>query len=294
MFITSQNLKQHLHQQTAANAATLMQQNSPLALSVFCVGDNPASKVYVAIKQKSAERAGIACRVFFLPENISQQHLNNHILAEANNPDTTGILLQLPLPSHLNTAESLACIPPLKDVDGLTVTNTGLAETGQAQALLPATPLGIMRILAWQQVALSGLEVCVVGRSHLVGRPVASLLSQQGATVTLCHSATRNLKNHTSRADLLVCATGVPHLIQPDMIKPDAMLVDVGITPLTRADGNRSILGDIHPDCATKAVWQTQVPGGVGPMTVASLFTNVIDAAFMQANLTRPVWQLTK
>lgn len=278
-------------EQAANQANALVQKGNPLKLTVVQVGENPASSVYVNIKKKTAEQYQIPCDVIRLDKQITEPELRKTLHNLNADKSVTGILLQLPLPEHLDPRTAIDQITPEKDVDGLTVINAGLLEIGAPEAMQPATPLGVMRILDWANVNLKGLDVTVVGRSNLVGRPTASLLGLNGATVTICHHETQNLSTHTKRADLIVSATGVAHLIQPDDVKEGAMLIDVGVIPVNDKEaGKRKILGDISPDCVNKAKWQTPVPGGVGPMTVASLMTNVVDAAYLQAGQQRPGW----
>lgn len=257
-------------------------------LAVILVGNNPASQIYVKIKKKNMEKMGMHCTVHTLPATTTQEELQKLIRTLNADAETTGILLQLPLPHGLNPYPALEAIDPLKDVDGLGPTNTTLLANGLEGGLTPATPLGIMRILEWQKVNLVGLNAVVVGRSHLVGMPTALLLSKAGATVTICHHLTKNVATHTKQADLIISATGAAHLIQPEFLKEEAMVIDVGV--IRTKEGK--IVGDVSPNCVKKAKFVTAVPGGVGPMTVASLTTNVVDSYCRQKGLPLPQWQI--
>ena len=247
-------------------------------LHVVLVGDDPASKVYVASKEKLAVEVGMASVAHRLPAQTSQEQLLAK-LAELNADDTVdGILVQLPLPKHLDTARIIAAIDPAKDVDGLTPVNAGLLAGGKASGehlLVPCTPLGCMLLLKQALPTLAGLEAVVIGRSELVGRPVAQLLLQADCTVTIAHSRTRDLGAVVKRADIVVAAVGRPHMVKGAWIKPGATVIDVGINRMP--DGK--LAGDVdYAEAVQVAGAITPVPGGVGPMTIACLLRNTLTA----------------
>jgi len=247
-------------------------------LAVVLVGDDPASQVYVRNKGKACEALGIFSETLCLPRDTRQADIE--ALVDRLNGDDRfdGILVQLPLPSHLNEERVLARILPEKDVDGFHFENAGKLLCG-SQGVVPCTPKGIIRMLKSYQVPLSGKEAVVVGRSNIVGKPAALLLLQENCTVTLCHSRTADLAAHTRRADILVAAVGKPHFITADMVKPGAAVVDVGIN---RVDGK--VTGDVDFDqVQEKAGYITPVPGGVGKMTICMLMENVIESAERKA-----------
>jgi methylenetetrahydrofolate dehydrogenase (NADP+)/methenyltetrahydrofolate cyclohydrolase len=246
----------------------------PPGLATLLVGDDPASAVYVANKRRQCVQAGIRDLHHHLPGDVGEQELAELVDALSADPDVTGILLQLPLPAHLNTTDLLARIHPDKDVDGLTEASAGRLALS-TPGLRPCTPAGITVLLDRAGVHLDGAEAVVVGRSNLVGKPMAQLLLQRNATVTICHSRTRDLAAVCRRADVLIAAAGVPAMIGPDAVKPGATVIDVGI--------HRAETG-LHGDVDTDAVLDiaaaiTPVPGGVGPMTVAMLLRNTVTAA---------------
>lgn len=247
-------------------------------LHVVLVGDDPASKVYVASKEKLAVEVGMASVAHRLPAQTSQEQLLAK-LAELNADDTVdGILVQLPLPKHLDTARIIEAIDPAKDVDGLTPVNAGLLAGGKASGehlLVPCTPLGCMLLLKQALPTLAGLEAVVIGRSELVGRPVAQLLLQADCTVTIAHSRTRDLGAVVRRADIVVAAVGRPHMVKGAWIKPGATVIDVGINRMP--DGK--LAGDVdYAEAVQVAGAITPVPGGVGPMTIACLLRNTLTA----------------
>ncbi|MFE4545669.1 bifunctional methylenetetrahydrofolate dehydrogenase/methenyltetrahydrofolate cyclohydrolase FolD [Arthrobacter sp. NPDC056727] len=243
-------------------------------LATVLVGDDPASGVYVARKRKLAAEVGIADLHRHLPANATESVIAA-TLDELGSDDTvSGILLQLPLPGRMDSGQLIERIPASKDVDGLTTTSAGLLARGQA-GLRPCTPSGVMRLLSESGIELAGRNAVVVGRSELVGRPMAQLLLQQHATVTIAHSRTRNLADLTRQAEILIAAAGVPGLIGSEHIAAGATVIDVGIH---RTD--RGIVGDVRFDEATAVAGAiTPVPGGVGPMTIAMLLSNTMDAA---------------
>ena len=245
--------------------------NEDITLALIMVGKNPASQVYVRNKIKACDEAGIRVKDYFLDEKIPQKELLK-IIAECNaDPKIHGILVQLPLPSHLNESEIINAIDPLKDVDGLTIVNQGKLMVG-SDAIAPATPKGVITLLQKYFVEIAGKNAVVVGRSSLVGKPAALLLLQKNATVTIAHSKTANLREVTRRADILVVAVGKPRFITADMVKKEAVVVDVGIN---KVEGK--IVGDVDfAGVKEVASYITPVPKGVGPMTIASLLENIL------------------
>ena len=250
-------------------------------LSVVIVGDDPASRVYVNSKKKKAERLGMASEIIALPQDVAQEDLLGEIARLNEDRNVHGILVQLPLPDHVNKDQIIAAISPQKDVDGLTPANAGRLALG-LPGLRPCTPEGCVLLAKEINPDLTGLDAVIIGRSSLVGRPLASLLLQENCTITLAHSRTRNLPELCHRADLLVAAAGQPHLVRGDWIKPGAIIIDVGIH---RREENVQprLIGDVAFDEAVEIAGAiTPVPGGVGPMTVACLMKNTLRAAFWQ------------
>lgn len=247
-------------------------------LEVILVGDDPASQVYVNNKERASGKVGIKGSVLRLPANTPQEELIQ-IVSELNaNQQVDGILVQLPLPKPLNPNPVIDAIDASKDVDGLTAMNAGLLALGRS-GLQPCTPLGCMRMLDEIDCDPKGKRAVVIGRSNLVGKPIAQLLLQRHATVTLCHSRTQELGNLVGQADIVVAAAGRAGLIKGEWIKPGAVVVDVG---MNRGDDGQ-LKGDIDFDIAMqRASWITPVPGGVGPMTIAMLLKNVVDAAYLR------------
>jgi len=243
-------------------------------LAVILVGDNPASKVYVGQKEKGCLEAGFASFLHRLPGTTSQEELL--ALIDKLNADKTvhGILVQLPLPRQIDPDTVLAAIRPEKDVDGFHPVNIGRLVAG-LPASEPCTPKGILRLLKSTGIPLSGKEAVVIGRSNIVGKPVALMLLAESATVTICHSKTADLAEHARRADILVAAIGKPRFVTADMVKEGAVVIDVGINRL-----EEGLVGDVdYEPVAEKASWITPVPGGVGPMTIAMLLENTLEQA---------------
>lgn len=244
-------------------------------LTVILAGEDPASKVYVRNKERACEKVGIRSRVIRLPDAVSQEELLAHIDAANRDEAVHGILVQLPLPRHIDGAVVLKAIDPKKDVDGFHVENAGALLSG-APGIAPCTPSGIMELLKDSGVPLEGAHAVVVGRSNIVGKPVALLLLQANCTVTLCHSKTRDLAAVTRQADILVAAVGRPRFITRDMVKNGAAVIDVGVNRC--ADG--SLCGDVDFEQVREVAGRiTPVPGGVGPMTIAMLMANTLRAA---------------
>lgn len=244
-------------------------------LTVVLVGDDPASAVYVRSKDRAAREAGIAAHTIRLPAATTELDLLAEVRRLNNDPSVDGILVQLPLPPHIRTQAVIEAIDPAKDVDGFHPLNTGHLADGRP-TLVPCTPAGVMKLLAHADIALSGARALVIGRSTIVGRPVAALLLGANATVTIAHSRTRDLPAECRRADVVIAAIGQPEFVQGDWIAPGATVIDVGINRLP--DGR--LVGDAaYEACATRAGAITPVPGGVGPMTIACLMENTVKAA---------------
>jgi methylenetetrahydrofolate dehydrogenase (NADP+) / methenyltetrahydrofolate cyclohydrolase len=250
----------------------------PVCLATILVGEDPASHVYVGWKHKAAEEAGIETRDHRLPESTPESDVLE-LLAELNADEAVdGILVQLPLPEHMDEARVIRALDPEKDVDGLHPLNSGRLFLGEPLHV-PATPSGVMVMLAEHAIELEGKEAVVIGRSELAGKPMAMLLLAENATVTICHSRTADLAEHARRADVLVAAVGRPGIVTPDMVKPGAAVVDIGITRT-----EQGLLGDVDPAVSEVAGYLTPVPGGVGPMTIAMLLRNTLTAAQHRAS----------
>ncbi|MCS7234602.1 MAG: bifunctional methylenetetrahydrofolate dehydrogenase/methenyltetrahydrofolate cyclohydrolase FolD [Armatimonadota bacterium] len=247
------------------------------ALAAILVGDDPASALYVRNKARAAGQVGIRSETFHLPAHTTQGELLELVDRLNGREDVHGILPQLPLPEQLDPEAVFDRLDPRKDVDGLSPYNMGRLSLGRPQ-LVPCTPLGVLELVRSTGVRLAGARAVVVGRSNLVGKPTALLLLAEHATVTLCHSRTRDLAGHTRQADVLVVAVGRPGLVTAEMVKPGAVVIDVGIT----RQGDR-IVGDVDFEGVRQvAGWLSPVPGGVGPMTVAMLLRNTLEAARLQ------------
>lgn len=251
------------------------EKNITPGLAVILVGNDAASATYVASKAKACKDAGIYSVVHEMPESITQEELLETINMMNNNPKLDGILVQLPLPKHIDTTTVLEAINPLKDVDGFHPYNVG-RMVSNLDSFLPATPFGVMRMFEEHNIEVSGKDVVVIGSSDIVGKPMASLLINKKATVTVCNSRTKDLKAHTSKADIVIIAVGVPYLLKEDMVKDGAVVIDVGINRLESG----KLVGDADFEgLKNKCSHLTPVPGGVGPMTIAMLLKNTIKAA---------------
>ena len=250
----------------------------PLLVAIV-VGDNPASETYVRNKIRACKEVGMLSHRIYFPEDITEQELLDEIHMINNNPFINGILVQLPLPKHISELKIASAISPKKDVDAFHPENVGKIFLGNYD-FLPCTPAGIIRLLEYYKVEISGKRCVVIGRSNIVGKPMAHLLLERNGTVTVCHSKTKNLAEITKQADILIVAVGKPQFVTADMVKEGAVVIDVGIN---RVDGK--IVGDVDFDSVSNvASYITPVPGGVGVMTVAMLLENTLKAAEMQAN----------
>ncbi len=251
------------------------------SLAVVIVGDDPASKVYVRNKAMASETIGMRSQVHALPAETSQATLIAIVKGLNADPSVHGILVQLPLPKHLASRAVIEAIDPAKDVDGFHYDNVAALVVGEP-AFYPCTPWGVMKLLEHESIAIEGAHAVVVGRSNIVGKPMALMLLHAGATVTICHSKTRDLGAMTRQADILVAAVGKAHMIAADMVKPGAVVIDVGMNRL--ADGK--LVGDVDFAAAAPiAAYITPVPGGVGPMTIAMLLANTVRSAERVAGL---------
>lgn len=263
-----------VRKQVAENVKRL---NDTVTAALIMVGDNQASQVYVRNKQKACDEVGINVESYLLEENTSQKELLNIIDKCNKDPKINGILVQLPLPSHIEEKTVINAISPEKDIDGLNMVNQGKLMVGE-EGLVPATPKGVITLLKSNNIEIAGKNVVIVGRSKLVGKPLAMLMLKENATVTVAHSKTVNLKEVTKRADILVAAVGKAKFITADMVKRDAVVVDVGIN---RFDGK--LCGDVDYQAVSEvAKFITPVPGGVGPMTIAELLENILKCYKIQ------------
>ena len=263
-----------LAEKVRAEVAHEVAQLGGVGLATVLVGDDPASHIYIDLKHKAAQAAGMEARDLKLPGDIAEGELLSTI-EELNEDDSVdGLLVQLPLPGHLDENRIVEAIDPRKDIDGIHPFNAGQLYLGRP-TLVPGTPLGVMRMLDEYGIPLEGARAVVVGRSAIVGKPMAHLLLQRNATVTICHSRTQDLQRHTLDADVLVAAVGRTHIIGADMVKAGAAVIDVG---MNRGDGKK-VYGDVDPGAAELAAYLTPVPGGVGPMTIAMVMQNTVTAA---------------
>ena len=278
------------------------QRNEVPGLAAILVGENRASKIYLRTKERNCERLGIRSEILYLPENIEVSILKAKIEELKSREDIDGILVQLPLPSSFNAPEIIAFIPPEKDVDGFHPYNLGNLMMNQ-EGLKPCTPLGIIELLKSREIQIVGKRAVIVGRSRIVGKPLAAMITNENGTVTICHSKTENLPQVTSEADILVGAIGRGAFITSEFVKPGAVVVDVGMNNLADkskveqmfgGDEKRmkdlrekgyTLIGDVHPQVIDKAEFLTPVPGGVGPLTVAMLMRNTLQAFKLRRNL---------
>ncbi len=268
-------LSQKITTQVSDDVKALKNQDITPGLAVILVGDDPASRAYVDMKAKSCHKTGIYSIVHEMPDDISQEKILETIQMMNQNPNIHGILVQLPLPKHIDEEAILGAITPEKDVDGFHPCNVGKLVLGM-EGFAPCTPLGVMKLLDAYDIDPKGLDACVVGASNIVGKPMMHLILNRFATVDICHIHTKDLKAHTLRADLLIVGVGKINLITEDMVKEGAIIIDIGIN---RTEDNR-LVGDVDfSEVSEKCSYITPVPGGVGPMTIAMLMQNTITAA---------------
>jgi methylenetetrahydrofolate dehydrogenase (NADP+) / methenyltetrahydrofolate cyclohydrolase len=283
-------ISRDVREEVAREAAALVARGIRPGLAVVLVGDDPASAVYVRAKGKATEEAGMHGETIRLPAETTQDELLS--LVDRLNADEAihGILIQSPLPKHIDYQTIIARMKPEKDVDGFHPINAGKLSIGDRSGFAPCTPAGVMEMLRRKNVEVKGADSVIVGRSTIVGRPMAALMIQDDATVTVCHSKTRDLASHTRRADILIAAIGRPRLITGDMVRPGAVVIDVGINRVadSRAKQGYVLVGDVDfPSTSEVASLITPVPGGVGPMTIAMLLKNTVRAATMAGRLGR-------
>ena len=278
--IDGKALANKIHAEVASEVEKLKQEENIVpGLAVILVGDDPASHAYVKMKAKACEKVGFYSITHNMPDTISQDEIIATIEMMNNNPRIDGILVQLPLPKHIDTNKILEVIDPKKDVDGFHPYNVGRLATN-LDGFVPCTPLGVMKMFEEYDIDLEGKDVCVVGASNIVGKPMAALLLNANATVTVTHIYTKDLKAHTSKADIVIVGVGVPALIKEDMVKDGAIVIDIGINRIE--DG--SLVGDVDFKAVSpKCSYITPVPGGVGPMTIAMLLSNTLKAAKARA-----------
>lgn len=278
MIIDGKAVSKAVRERVAKETEELKAKGVTPGLAVIIVGEDPASQVYVRNKEKACEEVGFYSEKFALPENITQQELNSLVMELNERKDINGILCQLPLPSHLNDKEVINLINPIKDVDAFHPVNVGAIMIGDYN-FLPCTPAGVMELIHSTGVDVAGKKAVVIGRSNIVGKPMAMLLLHENATVEITHSKTQNLSEITSGADILVAAIGKAKFVGADMVKDGAVVIDVGMN----RDENGKLCGDVDFDAVKdKCSYITPVPGGVGPMTISMLMQNTLTAAKIQ------------
>lgn len=278
--IDGKAIGQEIRNELKEQVASLTERGHQPGLAVILVGENPASQTYVKNKEKSSIEAGMKSELIKLPETVSEEELLQEV--EKLNEDETidGILVQLPLPKHIDENKVIRAISPDKDVDGFHPMNVGKMLIGQ-QTFLPCTPYGIMQLLERSNVEIAGKHAVIIGRSNIVGKPMGQLLLQKDATVTYCHSRTKDLKKYTKQADILIVAIGMAKFITGDYIKEGATVIDVGMN----RDENGKLCGDVDFESAEKTAGAiTPVPGGVGPMTITMLLKNTVESAEKKLN----------
>ena len=280
---------ENLKEEIARKVETLkINHNLTPGLAVILVGTDPASQVYVRNKNKSTNAAGMNSFEYLMDDNVSEEDLIAKVKELNKDPIVHGILVQLPLPKHINEAAVIETITPEKDVDGFHVINSGLLATG-GKGMVPCTPQGCIMMLKNHLGNLSGLDAVVVGRSNIVGKPMAQLLLNESCTVTIAHSRTKNLAEIVGRSDIVVAAVGVPELVKGDWIKKGATVIDVGINRIEMEDGKTRLVGDVEFKAAVQRAGAiTPVPGGVGPMTIAVLLQNTVTAACRLLGVNEP------
>ena len=278
-----------LRDQVAQHVAVLKKENNVTpGLAVVLVGEDPASQVYVRSKGKQTIEAGMNSYEHKLSEDTSEADLLELVNRLNEDNDVHGILVQLPLPGHINEDAIINAIVPVKDVDGFHISNVGLLATGQ-KSMVPCTPLGCLLMLKDFHGSLAGMDAVIIGRSNIVGKPMAQLLLNESCTVSITHSKTRNLEEVVGRADIIIAAVGKPEMVKGDWIKPGATLIDVGINRVEENDGGKRLVGDAEfSSCSKIAGALTPVPGGVGPMTIACLLVNTLVACCRKHRLSEP------
>jgi methylenetetrahydrofolate dehydrogenase (NADP+)/methenyltetrahydrofolate cyclohydrolase len=278
-----------LRDQVAQHVAVLKKENNVTpGLAVVLVGEDPASQVYVRSKGKQTIEAGMNSYEYKLSADTSEADLLELVNRLNEDNDVHGILVQLPLPGHINEDAIINAIVPVKDVDGFHISNVGLLATGQ-KSMVPCTPLGCLLMLKDFHGSLAGMDAVIIGRSNIVGKPMAQLLLNESCTVSITHSKTRNLEEVVGRADIIIAAVGKPEMVKGDWIKPGATLIDVGINRVEENDGGKRLVGDAEfSSCSKIAGALTPVPGGVGPMTIACLLVNTLVACCRKHRLSEP------
>jgi methylenetetrahydrofolate dehydrogenase (NADP+)/methenyltetrahydrofolate cyclohydrolase len=284
--IDGRAIAEQLHADTAQRIASLKSRGTQPGLAFVRVGEDPASRVYVGMKEKTCQRLGFYSETHVLPQTTSQAELL--ALLERLNADSRlhGILVQAPLPSHINSATVYSTVSPAKDVDGFHPVNVGKLMLGDPAGFAPCTPAGVQQLLIRSNVNTDGADIVILGRGDIVGKPMAAMLCQKSkganATVTICHSRTRDIATHCRRADILIAAMGVPEFVTPDMVKPGAVVIDVGVNRIADASakGGSRLVGDVEFSRVQPIAGKiTPNPGGVGPMTIAMLMQNTVRAA---------------
>ena len=278
-----------LRDQVAQHVAVLKKENNVTpGLAVVLVGEDPASQVYVRSKGKQTIEAGMNSYEYKLSADTSEADLLELVNRLNEDNDVHGILVQLPLPGHINEDAVINAIVPVKDVDGFHISNVGLLATGQ-KSMVPCTPLGCLLMLKDFHGSLAGMDAVIIGRSNIVGKPMAQLLLNESCTVSITHSKTKNLEKVVGRADIIIAAVGKPEMVKGDWIKPGATLIDVGINRVEEKDGGKRLVGDADfSSCSKFAGALTPVPGGVGPMTIACLLVNTLVACCRKHRLSEP------
>jgi methylenetetrahydrofolate dehydrogenase (NADP+) / methenyltetrahydrofolate cyclohydrolase len=284
-----------IHQETARRVAQLKARGVQPCLVFIRAGEDPASRVYVGMKEKACAQLGIQSQLHVLPAATSEQELLGLLARMNNDASVHGILLQSPLPRHISETRIYGAVAPQKDVDGFHPVNVGKLLLGDTTGFRPCTPAGIQELLIRSGVVIEGAEVVILGRGNIVGKPMAAILMQKtknaGATVTICHSQTRDIAAHCRRADILIAALGVAEFVKGDMVKPGAVVVDVGVirVPDATAKGGSRLVGDVDFAAVRQVAGKiTPNPGGVGPMTIAMLMQNTVRAAENAAGVTSP------